>query len=346
MPFIDAKVYFDGSHYICIPYREPIRKRKKKVPDEVDEGGEVKEDTTPLKSQDKPSDKPDVSGLREVTPDELKEIFADFDAHEYIAGQGTSGRCRRDIFDEVYELTRECSKKERKQQLFTALRPLCDDDEECKKFIDEQLERIKKNNIKKRVRLVRKVNLQQFNYFVTFTYSDELHTEDTFRKKLKQTLNNFSSKKGWKYIGVFERSPEKHRLHFHGLFVIPEGTMPGELIEVRDYDTRNHQMQTSYQCAYFVTRFGRTDFAPIGQDEIGASVNYMLKYIEKTGEKLMYSRGLPQYFISDIADEDVICPYDEEERKYVLYDRFTCYDYGEIMGTVSPEVIEKMRKSN
>ena len=38
--------------------------------------------------------------------------------------------------------------------------------------------------------------------------------------------------------------------------------------------------------------------------------------------------------------------YDEEERKYVLYDQFTCYDYGEVMGPVSPEVIEKMRKSN
>ena len=72
----------------------------------------------------------------------------------------------------------------------------------------------------------------------------------------------------------------------------------------------------------------------------------MLKYIEKTGEKLMYSRGLPQYFISDIADEDVVCPYDEEERKYVLNDQFTCYDYGEVMGPVSREVIEKMRKSN
>ena len=346
MPFIDAKVYFDGSHYICIPYREPIRKRKKKVPDDVDEDGEIKEDTTPLKSQEKPSDKPDVSGLREITPDELKEIFADFDVHEYIAGQGTSGRCRRDVFDEVYELTRECSKKERKEQLFTALRPLCEDDEECDKFINEQLERVKKNNIKKRVRLVRKVNLQQFNYFVTFTYSDELHTEDSFRKKLKQTLNNFSSKRGWKYIGVFERSPEKHRLHFHGLFVIPEGTIPGELVEMKGYSVRLGRVQTTYECAYFATRFGIVDFEPITNADIGGAVNYLLKYIEKSGEKLMYSRGLPQYFISDIADEDVICPYDEEERKYVLYDKFTCYDYGEVMGTVSPEVIEKMRKSN
>lgn len=188
--------------------------------------------------------------------------------------------------------------------------------------------------------------MANFNYFVTITYDDELHTEESFRKKLKQTLNNFSSKKGWKYIGVFERSPEKQRLHFHGLFLIPDGTMPGELMEVRDYDTRNHKMQTSYQCAYFATRFGRTDFEPLGQNELGASVNYILKYIDKTGEKLIYSRGLPQYFISDIADEDVICPYDENEMKFVLNDRFTCYDYGEEIGIVSADVIERLRKCN
>lgn len=346
MPFWDAKVYFDGSHYICIPYQEPVKKRKKKAVEEEEEDVEIQEDNTPLKSEEKPSNKLDLTGLREVTPDELKELFADFDLHEYIEGQGKSGRCRRDVFDEVYELTRECNKKERKKQLFTALRPLCLDDEDCTKFIDEQLERVKKNNIKKRMRLVRKVNLQQFNYFATFTYDDKKLNEDSFRKKLKFTLSNFASKKGWKYIGVFERSPEKHRLHFHGLLSIPEGTMPGDLIEVSDYDTRKHRMQNTYQCRYFADRFGRVDFHPLDQNEIGETITYILKYIEKTGEKILYSRGLPQYFISDIVDEDIICPYDEEERKFVLNDQFTCYDYGEVMGTVSPEVIEKMRKSN
>ena len=76
------------------------------------------------------------------------------------------------------------------------------------------------------------------------------------------------------------------------------------------------------------------------------SINYMVKYIEKSGEKLIYSKGLPQYFISDIADEDVICPYDENESKYVLNDNFTCYDYGEEIGIVSDEVIERLRKCN
>ena len=44
MPFIDAKVYYDGSHYICIPYREPIRKRKKSKVDELENDEPMQEE--------------------------------------------------------------------------------------------------------------------------------------------------------------------------------------------------------------------------------------------------------------------------------------------------------------
>ena len=44
-------------------------------------------------------------------------------------------------------------------------------------------------------------------------------------KSLKNCLKHLSNRKGWKYIGVFERSPEKKRLHFHGIFHIPENAM-------------------------------------------------------------------------------------------------------------------------
>ena len=87
----------------------------------------------------------------------------------------------------------------------------------------------------KRIRMWRKANLQEFNYFVTFTYDGKLHTEDSFKKSLRRCLWNFSNRNGWKYIGVWERSPEKHRLHFHGVFYIPEGTMPKMIIEKNDY---------------------------------------------------------------------------------------------------------------
>ena len=74
----------------------------------------------------------------------------------------------------------------------------------------------------------------------------------------------------------------------------------------------------------------------------------MLKYISKNDEKIVYSRGMKTYFISDVLDEDIVCPMGDEEHgfKYILAQKFTCISDGEIMGTVSPEVIEKMPKAN
>ena len=74
----------------------------------------------------------------------------------------------------------------------------------------------------------------------------------------------------------------------------------------------------------------------------------MLKYISKNDEKVVYSRGLKTYFVSDILDEDILCKMGDEEHgfKYILASNFTCMVDGEIMGTVSPEAIEKMPKAN
>ena len=66
-----------------------------------------------------------------------------------------------------------------------------------------------------------------------------------------------------KYAGVWERSPEKKRLHFHGLFYIPDGTMPGELQEVNDFSLITHKRQTTIQNTYFNEKFGRSDFEKI-----------------------------------------------------------------------------------
>ena len=68
--------------------------------------------------------------------------------------------------------------------------------------------------------------------------------------------------------------------------------------------------------------------------------------MEKTGEKMVYSKGLPQYFISDIMDEDIVCPVGLEDKKLLLFDDFNCWDEGVLIGNVSKEVIEQLRKSN
>ena len=84
----------------------------------------------------------------------------------------------------------------------------------------------------------------------------------------------------------------------------------------------------------------------IHNENIGESLAYMMKYIEKTGEKIVYSKGLPQYFITDILEDDVVCNIGLEDRKLLLFDDITCWKEGEYVGTVSPEVIKQMPTSN
>lgn len=151
----------------------------------------------------------------------------------------------------------------------------------------------------------------------------------------------------WKYIGVWERSPEKNRLHFHGLFIIPEGQMVGELIKVTDYSPVKERLQTTYQNTYFNERFGRSDFEKIDSPyAVNDCIVYLLKYIDKSGEKIVYSRGLPQYFVSDIMDDDVLCTIGQEDKKLLLFDNFNCWDEGCLVGQVSKEVIDQMPKAN
>ena len=269
MPYIGAKIYSDGSHYIAIPYHpKPFRRRK------------------PIRLSDSSEEHP-VGGKPDIKVPKVET-------------------------DEIGA---------------------------------EEKEREKRNRIERRVRLSRKVHLNEWSYFCTFTYDDKLHTEETFRKKLSECLRRLSTRKGWRYIGVWERSPEKQRLHFHGLFYIPKEGMIGELHETTDYNTEDRCRQTILQNSHFKQAFGRNDFKEVCRQELDSCMHYIMKYLGKTGEKLVYSRNVPTYVISDLLDEDVVCKCGIEERKLLLVDDFACWDEGEYLGKMSPEVKNKMRKS-
>ena len=207
-----------------------------------------------------------------------------------------------------------------------------------------------RNLIERRKRLARKINLGQWNYFCTFTYDDKKHSEESFMKKLKNCFKKLCYRKGWVYIGVWERSPEKKRLHFHGLFYIPDNAMVGELKEVNDYSFSSHTRQVTLQNTYFNERFGRSDFKPIDRrvpQILSNATQYLMKYLEKSGERIVYSKNTPTYFISDIMDEDIACVMNSDKgEKLILFDNFSCWDEGCYMGEVSPEVISQMRKAN
>ena len=63
-------------------------------------------------------------------------------------------------------------------------------------------------------------------------------------------------------------------------------------------------------------------------------------------EAVQDSKGLPQFFVSDVMDEDVVCPFGLEDKKLLLYDDFLCWDEGVLVGAVSKEVISQMPKAN
>lgn len=253
----------------------------------------------------------------------------------------------KERFETAYKESLSLPKKERKKHIKDALESDFADKTELKAFVDKNLERVKTNAIKRRVRLNRKLQLQRWDYFVTFTYSDELLDEETFRKKLTNTLKHLVARKGWKYVGVWERGSDTDRLHFHGIFQIPEGSMIGNLTEVKDYDTHKHRMQTTLQNTHFLKHFGRNDFSCICvPDDLSKAVKYITKYMEKSSERLVYGGDLPTYFQSDILEDDVVCSIGIDDRKALLFDSFTCIDDGEIIGKVSKEVIDQMPKCN
>ncbi len=341
----ETKVYYDGSHYIAIPHTErPYRPRKKPVEEviTVDEEKPVEGEFTPSES---------ICGLQEnsvptETADTLTSV-EDIDTPPNMAQIPQKQLTKKQLFEKLYSENIFIKLRERRKIIVNAMLPYFDDYNSAFEYVQSNLMRKRRNLIARRIRLTRKANLQAFNYFVTFTYNDALHTEITFKKKLKNCLSLFCSRKEWKYIGVWERSPEKQRLHFHGVFDIPDGTMPGVLFEKNDYNFNTHRRQITVQNSYFVDKFGRCDFEEIeGNGKLGEALAYIMKYIEKSGEKIVYSKGLPQYFISDIMTKDVVTTIGLEDSKLLLYDDFKCWDEGVLVGKVSAKTIKLLRKSN
>ena len=311
MPYRSAKIYNDGSHYIAIPQTDNSIKKKKNPIKTVCTGTELQT----------AKNKTEKTATEILTPKER--------------------------FEKIYRENNGKRKAEKIEILTEELKQDLKTEEQAREFIERNLERLQRNKIVRKTRLARKIHLQEWNWFCTFTFDDGKHTEQSFRAKLSTCLRHFSSRREWRYVGAWERSPEKQRLHFHGIFFIPETAMPGRLEERSAYSFNSHKRRIIVQNTYFNERFGRNDFSPIDTErDIGSAVAYLMKYIGKSGERLVYSRGLPTYFVSDIMEKDVICTIGQEDRKLLLSDDFECCDEGCFVGKVSPETIRLLRKSN
>ncbi|MDE5601613.1 MAG: hypothetical protein K2J16_03860 [Clostridia bacterium] len=189
-------------------------------------------------------------------------------------------------------------------------------------YIADKIERKRHNLYVRKKRFRRKANLNKWNYFVTFTYDDGKQDEHTFRAKLRKCLSNLHTRRGWRYMGVFERAPETGRLHFHGVFYIPDGEMVGTITEKTDYSTAQGKMQTTYENDFFQKTFGRNDFEELSEMELkhGNTLSYLLKYISKTGERIVYSRGIPTEIYCKLNGNDIITEMQDFGTKYILFD--------------------------
>lgn len=325
MSFTAVKVYYDGSHYIGIPNTSSKKKKSDSNHYQLLKRGELYQ-----------------SKIEEY----FYESIANYEGVENVECKNINEMDLKLMFDRLYKENVCYSKTVCKNNISERMKKYFKSNSDLNNFLRSHFLRKDRNLVVRRVRCIRKLNLNPFNYFATFTYDDNLQTETSFKIKLCKTLRNFSYRKGWRYIGVWERSPEKKRLHFHGIFNVPEGTMPGELIDVNDYNFNTHNRQITHQNTYFNERFGRCDFEVLDKNKKNDAVAYLLKYIEKSGEKLVYSRKLPQYFVSDIVEDDVVCPIGNEQKKLLLFDDFNCYVDGEYIGNVSSDIILQMPKCN
>ena len=289
MGFRETKVYFDGSHYIAIPHTErKIRYRPKPKEEEITV---VEKESSAANSVVEPFLAVECDEV--VSDEQVKEDHSDAPQMASEPLKTERRMTRKELFEELYGKYIDLPTRERHFKIMDGMEPHFDTVEELKWYVDLGFDRKARNLRERRVRMIRKAYLAGINYFCTFTYDDKKHTEDSFRKGLQTFFRNLCYRKGWKYMGVWERSPENKRLHFHGLFAIPENAMVGMLFEKTDYSFKTRRKQTTVQNTYFNENFGRSDFEQIFPTEntLENELSYLMKYIEKDGEKIVYSKG-------------------------------------------------------
>ena len=191
-----------------------------------------------------------------------------------------------------------------------------------RKFILEKMDKKQRNLWKRIKRFRRKANMYRWNYFVTFTCDPKKHTQESFMKKLRKCLSNLHTRRGWKYMGVFEYGEENGAIHFHALIYVPEGEMIGALVRKRQHSRKRGGIYTRYGNTFFDDSFGLSDFQEVNPILLkrGGTSRYLVKYITKTGEKVVYSRGIPAEICKELSDNDIVGTYLDFVIKYVLWD--------------------------
>ena len=264
--------------------------------------------------------------------DKLYRIYSD--GSHYIARAATHAKAPKrtkrdkteidDIFAFLYADGLKCdmTDKELRKFILTNLEDCFPAFPDLEKYVNENIDRMNRNAWQREKRFRRKAYLNRWNYFVTFTYNGKKHTEETFRKKLRKCLSNLHTRRGWNFMGVWERGEETDRLHFHCILYVPAGEMVGKITQKKEYSKRLGKVKETFSNDFFERKFGRNDFEELIMEmKNGSAVAYILKYLRKTGERIVYSRGIPTE-ISKVLPDHVFAAEIEDDYvvKYVIFD--------------------------
>ena len=345
MPIQGGKTYYDGQLWVTIPpSRNPHKKRKKPVEDVITVATPVEEESS---SENMEIDEK----IEEIEGEECAIVDDSSPTSSCSPKMVERVMTKKEYFEELYKKYWNRHAKDKKKLIISAMREHFESYNKTKFYVETQLYRKRRNYACRKTRTDRKMQLQNyqhaFNYFITYTYDSKKHTEESFKEKLTTCLSHLASRKKWKYVGIWERGEQgSERMHFHAISYVPDGTMPGMMIEMKKYSTKRKQWEITTENTYFNDLFGSTIFEEINPVTLRENADYLLKYIEKTGERLVYSKGLPQFILNDVMDDDILCEHDPDTGKQILMPNFRCIVDGEILGRVSPELIEQMPKSN
>lgn len=227
---------------------------------------------------------------------------------------------------------RDLAKKAAMKKLYESF----PEEKHIEEFADEAAEREYNALCARKKRFRRKAYLNEWTHFVTVTYdSSRMESEDEFRTKVNRRFSYLHDYYNWRYMGVWERGEQNDRLHFHALVYVPEGAMIGAIYEKNDYSHKLHARRITHSNTYFERKFGRNDFDEINQKDFKRSVEYILKYLEKSGERIRYSRGIPTEICLDIDIRDVVIEYNKFGTKFVLLDG--AIDFDRDVATYTPQ---------
>ena len=146
MSFGGAKIYFDGSHYKAIPKELQLSTKPKS------KRQSKKKEILVMKSND--------NGEVMTTAIDINELF-----------------------EQLYKENKDKKQRNVIKEIVKGLKPYIKNEDTLNEIIEKNLSKKKRNFIERKKRLYRKINLNKWSYFCTFTYDDK----NTRKKVLKKS---------------------------------------------------------------------------------------------------------------------------------------------------------------